>query len=111
MNLEKFKVEWKQRCDLWGPMSHRSLLQSNASSRLAEPTPPGGVLVETLDWNKMLICTAKCKERTLPVQEGRPLHHTVIKYSASFYFSNSLTTRVYLFYDKEFLTLAPLWRW
>lgn len=58
--------------------------------------------METLDWNKMLICTAKCKERTLPVQEGRPLHHTIIKYSASFYFSNSLTTLVYLF-----LTLAP----
>lgn len=37
MNLEKFKVEWKQQCDLWGPMSHRRLLQSNASM-LSRPT-------------------------------------------------------------------------
>lgn len=105
-DLEMFKVEWKQQLDLWGRWVREVCCLITAWAAHW----PRSIRMEILFSNSMLICSEKWKDTTLSVQEGHRLHHSIFKYSISYFFSNSLTTRVYLFNDEELLTLAPLWK-
>lgn len=98
---EKFKEEWKQQRNLWGPMRHRGRLQRPLIRACCSGWKPCTRGSFTPQVAKLDLCLSErasdCATQSLNTQ-----------YLTNF--SNSSTTSVYLFNDEEFLTLAALWK-